>query len=189
MASINFPHGFLFGANYKFNEDILFYTVLKSRRQFIQAEYIQVPKFRKYLFRSHTLEAGMTIPLRDDDFFNHYVGGGILLGVMGAYTAFEAGGGYHGSRKMTNIDNSGIIGISLAYEAQLRLHRNIRLFIRPVAQFALGSPIRKLSNFFDPQVDANGEVVYGEGEAEKYDKANFNGIGIEGGLLVLLPEF
>lgn len=189
LASINFPLGFLFGANYEFNEDIILYTVLKSRKQFIQAEYIQIPKFRKYLFRSHTLEAGITVPLRDDDFFNHYVGGGVLLGVMEAYTSFETRPDYHGSRKMTNIDNSGIIGISLAYEAQFRLHRNVRIFIRPVAQFALGSPIRKLSNFFDPQISATGEVTYGEGEAEKYDKANFNGIGIEGGLLVLLPEF
>lgn len=189
LPSINWPTGFLFGANYKFREDMLFYTVLKSRRQFTEAAYLNFPKFRQYAFRAHSLEAGMTIPLRDDEFFNHYVSGGLLLGVMEAYTAFTEKSGYSGSRKMTSIDNSGIIGISLAYEAQFRLHRNVRLFVRPVAQFAFGSPIRKLSNFFDPNVDPNGVLTYGEGEPEKYDKANFNGVGIEGGLLVLLPEF
>lgn len=127
------------------------------------------------------------VPLRDDDFFSHYVGGGLLLGVMGAHTAW-AKPGYQGASKMVSIDNSSIIGLSLCYEAQLRLHRYLRIFVRPVAQFSLKSPVRKLSNFFDPQVDASGKVTYGEGEPEKYDKVSFNGIGIEGGLLFLLPE-
>lgn len=132
----------------------------------------------------------MVMPLRDDDFFSHYAGGGILLGVMGAHTAWTSEEGYKGSRKMFNIDNSGILGLSFCYEAQFRLHRNLRLFLRPVAQFVLNSPMRRLSEFFDPKIDADGALIsYGLGEGEKYNKASFNGLGIEGGLLFLLPEF
>ncbi len=190
LGSINWPMGFEFGANYLFREDMIFYTVFKTRRQFIEAPYADFPKFRQYLFRARTLEVGMVMPLREDDFFSHYAGGGILFGVMGAYTAWTTESGYNGARKMFNIDNSGIFGLSLCYEAQFRLHRNLRLFLRPVAQFSFNSPMRRLSEFFDPKIDANGDLEsYGVGEGEKYNKASFNGLGIEGGLLFLLPEF
>lgn len=188
MASVNWTTGVVFGGNYAFREDMIFYGIFKTRRQYLEAPYTYRPDYRKYLFRAYTLEAGLMVPLRDDDFFSHYVGGGLLLGVMQGYTAWERGSGYEGSRNMVNIDNSGIFGLSLAYEAQLRIVRNLRLFARPVAQFSLRTPMRKLTNFFDPQVDPAGNVTYGEGLEDKYDRASFNGIGIEGGLLILLPE-
>lgn len=190
LGSVNWPMGFEFGVNYAFREDMIFYTVLKNRRQFIEAPYSDFPMYRQYLFRSRTMEVGLVVPLRDDDFFSHYVGGGLLLGIMEAHTAWASESGYQGSRKMFNIDNSGIFGVSFCYEAQFRLHRNLRLFLRPVAQFAFNSPIRRLSEFFDPRIDPNGDLAnYGPGEGDKYDKASFNGLGIEGGLLFLLPEF
>ncbi len=188
LPSVNWPTGIVFGANYVFREDMIFYGVFKTRRQFLETPYTNRPESRKYLFRAHTVELGMMMPLRDDDWFSHYAGGGLLLGVMGAYTAWETEKGYRGSRNMIGIDNSSIVGLSLCYEAQFRLHRNLRLFVRPVAQFAMRSPIRKLTNFMDPLVDADGVVTYGEGEADKYDKAGMNGLGIEGGMLFLLPE-
>jgi hypothetical protein len=188
LPSLNWPTGIVVGGNYVFREDMVFYGVFKTRRQFMEAPYAGRTEYRKYLFRAYTTEFGLMMPLRDDDWFSHYAGGGVLLGVMGAYTKWEDGSGYRGSKNMVNIDNSGIFGLSLCYEAQFRLHRNLRIYVRPVAQFALKSPMRKLTNFFDPQFDANGAVIYGEGEASKYDKAGMNGIGIEGGLLFLLPE-
>jgi hypothetical protein len=197
LGSVHFPMGFTFGANYVFREDIIFYGVFKSRRQFIEAKYANFPSYRQYLFRARTLEAGVMFPLRDDDRFSHYVGGGILMGVMEAHTAWSGNSGYNGARKMVSIDNSGIFGLSLSYEAQFRLHRNLRIFVRPVLQYAFNSPLRRLTDFFDPQVMADadpsanpqGVVTYGKGEPDKYDKGNFNGIGIEAGLLFLLPEF
>jgi hypothetical protein len=189
LSSVKWPRGFLFGANYVFREDMIFYGTVKSRRQFISARYADSPYYRQYLFRAYTLEVGLVVPLRDDDFFNHYVGGGLMLGVMGAHTDWKLTGKYLGSREMISIDHSGIFGLSVSYEAQFRLHDNLRIFLRPVAQFAFGSHIRRLSDFFDPQVDTAGNVTYGAGEDEKYDKASFNGLGIEGGLLILLPEF
>lgn len=190
LGSVNFPMGFTFGANYAFREDMIFYGVFKTRRQFIEAPYADFPKYRQYLFRARTLEVGMVLPLQDEDFFSHYAGGGLLLGVMDARTAWTSESGFPGAGKMFSIDNSGIFGISFCYEAQFRLHRNLRVYLRPVAQFAFNSPIRRLSEFFDPVIDASGELdYYGVGEGEKYDKASFNGLGIEGGLLFLLPEF
>jgi hypothetical protein len=189
LPSINWPTGIVFGANYLFREDMIFYATFKNRRQFIEAPYVQHDSVRQYLFRTRTLELGMMVPLRDDDFFSHFVGGGLMFGVMGGHTAWTKNRGYHGARDMVSIDNTSLIGLSLCYEAQLRLHRNVRIFLRPVAQFATRSPMRRLTDFFDPQVQPNGSVTYGQGEPDKYDRAGFNGIGIEGGLLVLLPEF
>lgn len=189
LPSVNWPTGFLFGANYAFREDLIFYAILKNRRQFIEAPYLHFDSTRQYLFRARTLEVGMVVPLREDDLFSHYVGGGIMVGVMEAHTAWSAQEGYQGSRNMVSIDNSGSLGLSLVYEAQLRLHRNLRIFLRPALQFALNSHMRRLTDFFDPQVAQDGTVSYGQGEPDKYDKASFNGIGIEGGLLFLLPEF
>ncbi|MFN8396930.1 MAG: hypothetical protein U0176_20055 [Bacteroidia bacterium] len=189
LNSVNFPMGFLFGADYAFRDDMIFYATFKNRRQFLSASYTHFPKYRQYLFRARTLDVGMVLPLREDDFFSHYVGGGLLLGVMEAHTAWTTEEKYQGSRKMISIDNSGIFGLSFVYEAQFRLHRNLRLFLRPVAQFSTSSPMRRLCEFFDPQVDSDGKVTYGPGEGEKYNKANFSGVGIEGGLLFLLPEF
>jgi hypothetical protein len=188
MPSVTWPMGFLFGVDYAFREDMIFYGTIKNRRRFISVPYTDHPNHRQYFFRAHTLEAGMMIPLRDEDFFNHYIGGGLLLGVMGAYTAWVPTGDYGGARNMINIDNSGILGLSVAYEAQFRLHYNLRIYLKPVAQFALNTPIRRLSEFFDPRVTPTGDVYYGPGEGDKYDKASFNGLGIEGGLLFLLPE-
>lgn len=189
LPSINWATGFVFGANYAFREDMIFYGVFKSRRQFIESPSTNFDMYRQYMFRSQTLELGMVLPLREEGFFNHFAGGGIWVGVMEAHTKWSHQPGYHGSRTMFHIDNSGVWGMSFCYEAQFRLHPNLRLFIRPVAQFALPSPIRRLSEFMDPIVDNLGHVTYGPGAGEKYDKATFNGIGIEGGLLFLLPEF
>lgn len=189
LNSVNFPMGFFFGAEYVFRDDMIFYATFKNRRQFLSTGYTQVPNYRQYLFRARTLDAGMVLPLRQDKFFSHYVGGGLLLGVMEAHTAWATDDRYHGSRNMVGIDNSGIFGLSFVYEAQFQLHRNLRLFLRPVAQFSTSSPLRRLCEFFDPLLDSDGKVTYGPGEGEKYNKANFSGIGIEGGLLFLLPEF
>jgi hypothetical protein len=190
LGSVHWPRGLQFGANYAWKDGMVFHLVLKNRRQFIQAPYTSANMYRQYLFRASTVELGMMVPIQEERFFDHFVGAGLLLGVMGAYTAYTGREGYHGSGKMFSIDHTGILGLSLSYEAQLRLHEHFQLFLRPVAQFALNSPTRRLSEFMDPLVDPAGKVTgYGPGLGDKYSKASFNGLGFEGGLLFLLPEF
>lgn len=188
LQSVNFQHGLVVGAGYEFSEDIHFHAMFKSRRQYIEAAYANSDMYRGYLFRAHTLEAGVSIPIGREGRVRHMVGGGIVLGLMGVFTDWDAREGYHGSKDMLNVDHSEILGLSVHYEAQIVLHENVRVFIRPVAQYGLNSNVRNLNQFFNPIVTEDA-VLYPEGEGEKYDQGNLNGIGIEGGLLILLPEF
>lgn len=188
LRSVNFQRGIVAGADYAFSEDMTFHAIFKSRRQYIEAPYAGTGKYRGYLFRAHTLELGLSIPIADEGRIRHSAGGGIVLGIMGVFTDWDDRPGFHGSRDMLNVDHSEILGLSLHYEAQIVLTDHFRLFIRPVAQYGLNSNVRNLNRFFNPQVTENG-VLYPEGEGAKYDRGNLNGIGIEGGLLILLPQF
>ena len=188
LPSVNFQHGVVAGASYAFSEDLHFHAVFKSRRQYIETGYTNLDMYRGYLFRNHTLELGAAIPIGNEGRVRHFVGGGVLIGIMGVFTDWDSESGYEGSREMLNIDHTESIGLSIHYEAQIVLHDNFHIFIRPVAQYGINSNVRNLNQFFNPVVTENG-VLYPEGEGEKYDRGNLNGIGIEGGLLILLPEF
>jgi hypothetical protein len=188
LGNINWLTGTAFGVNYQLTDDFRLQAVLKTRRQFLEAQYADRPEYRQYFFRQHTVELGASMLLSEEDFFSHYAGAGLLLGVLSVYTDWTAQGGFNGTKGMIDIDHSGVVGLSLSYEAHLRLHDNFRLFVRPVAQFSLNSNVRKLTDFFAPVVDGTG-VRYGEGLAPKYDASNLNGLGIEGGILILLPKF
>lgn len=191
LHSLNWMHGFVFGGTYKLSDDLSVHAVFKGRRQLLEAAYhpaapSQAPMFRQYLFRQHTLEVGVTLPIREEKRFSHFYGFGLLLGNLGVYTDFTPESGYSGARNMVNIDQTGVVGLSLHYEAQLKLHDHFRIFLRPVLQYALQTRVRQLTDFFAPTVD-DGVVTYGPGEAEKYDKGSLNGLAIETGLLILLP--
>ena len=188
LGGLNWMFGMVGGADYVFSESIILHAVLKSRRQFIETPYANIAMFRSYLFRQHTLELSASMILLEEKWFNHSVGAGFTFGVLGVFTNWAEQNGYPGARNMVNIDHTASVGLSLNYEAQLKLHDNLRLFIRPVAQFALESHVRRLSDFFEPQI-IQGNVTYGEGLDEKYDNGTLNGLGIEGGLLILLPQF
>ena len=188
LGNVNWLHGLVLGANYGFREDMEVVAVLKSRRQYTQAKYAQSGMRRGYLFRQHTLEIGLNMVLKEEKWFSHRVGAGVMLGVLGAFTDWKVQAGYTGSKEMLNIDHTGVVGLSLSYEARLKLHDHFRIFLRPVAQYALNSNVRKLTDFMDPHVD-DGVVTYREGEDIKYENGSLSGLGIEGGLLILLPSF
>ncbi|MEM7036173.1 MAG: hypothetical protein AAF570_04265 [Bacteroidota bacterium] len=188
LGNVNWMHGFVGGVNYAFREDMELVAVLKSRRQYNEAPYADYDFIRSYLFRQHTLEVGVNMVLKDERMFSHHVGAGVMLGVLGVFTGWDESPGYEGSREMLNIDHTGVIGISLSYEARMKLHKHLRVFFRPVAQYALNSHVRKLTDFFDPQF-VDGELSYAPGLDPKYENGSLSGLGIEGGLLFLLPTF
>lgn len=188
LGNLHWLTGITAGANYHITEDIRLQGVFKTRRQFMETSYVGRAEYRQYMFRQHTLELGASMLLSDEEWFSHYAGAGVVFGVLGTFSDWTTEQGYRGSKKMIDIDHTAVVGLSLSYEAHLRLHKHLRLFLRPVAQFSLNSHSRKLTDFFDPIVTEDG-VYYGEGEADKYDSGNLNGIGIEGGILILLPEF
>jgi hypothetical protein len=187
LPNLNWMHGVVVGANYDWTDDFQLHAVLKSRRQFLETAYANSDMRRSYLFRMHSLEVGASMNLREEGRFSHFVGAGVVLGVMGVFTNWTDVEGYEGSKNMINIDHTASVGLSLHYEARFRLHDNIQIFIRPVAQYALDSHVRRLTDFFDPKVD-EGKVTYGTGAAVKYDSGTLNGLGVEGGLIFVLPE-
>lgn len=188
LGSVNFLHGMLLGGSYAFSEDLSLYAQLKSDRQYLETRYVDEGMYRSFLFRQHSLEIGLSMPLSEEGRFQHRAGGGIVLGVLAAYTDWSAEEGYQGARKMLNIDRSELLGLNVNYEARFVLHDNIHIFLRPNLQLSLNSQLRKLSNFFNPVVQEDG-ILYLDGEGEKYNKGNLNGVGIEGGLIILLPQF
>jgi hypothetical protein len=188
LGNLNWLRGTAFGVNYRITDDFRLQGVLKTRRQFMEAQYTGRPEYRQYFFRQHTVELGASMLLSEEKLFSHYAGAGLMFGVLSAYTAWTPEEGFNGTKGMIDIDHSGVVGLSLSYEAHLRLHDNIRLFVRPVAQFSLNSNVRKLIDFFAPVVDGN-TVSYAEGLAPKNDASNLNGLGVEGGILILLPKF
>lgn len=188
LPNLNWMQGVVVGANYDWTDDFQFHAVLKSRRQFLEAPYANSEMWRSYLFRMHSLEVGASMKLREEGRFSHSIGGGLVLGVMGVFTNWTEEEGYRGSKEMINIDHTASVGLSLHYEARFRLHDNFHIFLRPVAQYALDSHVRRLTDFFDPQVDED-KVTYGTGAAVKYDSGTLNGLGLEGGVIVVLPTF
>ena len=188
MNNINWMHGMEGAVHYRFTDDIRFHGILKSRRQFLEAPYSQRPEFRQFLFRVHTVALGADMRLSEEGRFSHWVGGDLLVGVMGVFTNWTSKQGYHGSREMVNIDHTAVLGLGVAYEAQFKLHDLVSLYIRPVVQFALNSQVRKLTDFFAPAFDSEGLPYFEEGLDAKYDSGNLNGIGISGGVVVSLPE-
>jgi hypothetical protein len=187
LSNLNWMHGIMAGADFAWREDIHFHAVFKSRRQFMQSPYTNSTLYRSYLFRQHSLELGASVVLKEEGRFSHRVGGGLILGVLGAFTSWNEQEGYGGSRDMVSIDHAATIGLSVSYEARFHLHDNLQLFLRPVAQYNLNSQVQRITDFFDPQVD-EGEVTYGSGAAVKYDIGSLSGLGIEGGLIFVLPK-
>lgn len=187
LGNVNWQHGTVFGVNYHVSEDFRLQGSLKTQREFMQAQYTGREEYRQFFFRQNTLNIGVSMLLSEEKFFSHYAGTGLMLGVLSVYTDWTPASGFQGTKNMIDIDHSGVIGLNLNYEAHLRLHDNFRLFVRPVVQLALNSNVRKLSDFFAPIVDGS-SVSYGEGLAPKYDASNLNGLGIEGGILILLPK-
>jgi|GEM_PF-2346220 hypothetical protein len=188
LNNINWLTGFEGGGHYLFTEDIRFHAQFGSRRQFLQSLYADSLMYRQYLFRIHTVDLGADYKIGQEGPFTHWVGGGLVVGVMGVFTNFTSQEGYAGSRTMIDIDHTAVIGLSVSYEAQLKLHQYVHLYVRPTAQYAIPGNVRKLTDFFDPQVSQQG-VSYGEGEPEKYDTGSLNGIGVSGGIILQLPEF
>lgn len=187
LGNLNWLRGTVFGVNYRITDDFVLHGGLKTQRQFMEAQYAGRTDIRQYFFRQHNVELGASMLLSEEKFFSHYAGAGLVLGVLSAYTDWTTEAGFNGTKNMIDIDHSGVVGLSLSYEAHLRLHDNFRLFVRPVAQLALNSNVRKLTDFFAPVVDGS-SVSYGEGLAPKYDASNLNGLGIEAGILILLPK-
>ncbi len=187
LPSLNFLHGLVVGVTYALNENLHVYAQVKNQRDFLDAQYVDSDFYRSYLFRSTTLEAGAVIPIGNEGRIRHFAGGGLSLGILGVYTDWDSIQGYPGGRNMLNIDRSEILGVHGFYEAQIVLLPKVRIYIRPTIQFALNSQVRKLNQFFNPQVEDT-EITFPVGEGERYDKGNLNGMGIEGGLIILLPE-
>ncbi|MEM0998036.1 MAG: hypothetical protein AAGN35_13185 [Bacteroidota bacterium] len=187
LPNLNWMHGLALGVEYAWRDDLQFHAVLKSRRQYIEAPYVDPAWYRSYLFRQHTLELGGSWVMKEEGRFSHRIGGGLLLGVLGVFTDWSENSGYEGSRDMATIDHNLTLGLSLHYEARYHLHENVHFFLRPVAQYSLNSQVRRLTDFFAPQV-VEGEIVYGTGAAVKYDIGSLSGLGLEGGIVFVLPE-
>ena len=187
LPSLNFLYGMVVGLEYALNENLHIYAQVKNQRDFLEARYTDSDFYRSYLFRATTFEAGAKIPLGNEGRIRHFAGGGFNLGVMGVYTDRDTTQGYDGGKNMLNIDRSEIIGVHGFYEAQFVIIPNIRLYLRPTMSFALNTNVSRLNQFFNPQVGEN-EITFPVGEGEEYDRGNLNGIGIEGGLIILLPE-
>lgn len=187
LPSVNFLHGLVIGATYALNENLHLYAQVKNQRDFLETNYLDSDFYRSYLFRTTTLEAGAIVPIADEGRIRHFAGGGLSLGILGVYTDWDTLQGYSGGRNMLSIDKSEILGVHGFYEAQIVLLPHVRLYVRPTIQFALNTQVRKLNQFFNPQVEDT-QITFPVGEGETYDKGNLNGMGIEGGLIILLPE-
>ena len=187
LPNVNFLYGFVAGVEYELNENVHLYAQVKNQRDFLEAQYTDSDFYRSYLFRSTALEAGAKVPLGKEGRIRHFAGGGLSLGVMSVYTHWDTTQGYDGSKEMLNIDRSEILGVHGFYEAQIVLLPSVRLFVRPSMQYALNTNISRLNQFLNPQVGED-EITFPVGEGSEYDRGNLNGLGIEGGLIILLPE-
>jgi len=187
LPSVNFQHGWTFGGVYTFSDDLYLFGQLRNHKEFIETQYVDSDYYRSYLFRATTLDAGLMVPLSNEGRIRHLVGGGFSLGVMGIFTDWDTIAGNQGSKEMLTINRSEILGINGFYEAQFILTDHIRLYVKPQMRFALSTRIPKLNQFFNPQIDDE-VVTYPVGEGSSFDKGNLNGMGIEGGLIILLPE-
>lgn len=187
LPSVNFQHGWTVGGVYTFSEDLFLYGQLRNHKEFLETQYVDSEFFRSYLFRTTTLDAGLMVPIGNEGRIRHLVGGGLSLGVMGIFTDWDTLAGNQGSKDMLAINRSEIIGLNGFYEAQIVLTDHIRFYIKPQIRFALSTRIPKLNQFFNPLVDGE-NVTFPEGEGASFDKGNLNGMGIEGGLIILLPE-
>lgn len=188
LPNLNFLRGFMFGADYQFREDMSFQAVFKTRRQFISAQYLDRPEYRQYLFRQSTLELGVTLPISEEKALSHHMAFGLIAGTMGVFTDWSSEKGYQGAKDMFNIDSNAIIGLSAAYEARFHLSDHLKLILRPNAQYALPVTVRKLNAFFNPIIEEN-QTTFAAVEEDKFNKGSLNGVGIEAGLLILLPQF
>ena len=188
ISPINFLHGISFGGRYEITDGIFVEGVFKNRHQFLQAQYVDPAMYRKFLFRSNTLELGIGYEITHENWFRDYAGAGILIGGLSVFTDWDAKEGNPGSGNMFNIDQSAAIGISFNYEAQFTLTNFLKIYIRPVLQFSLKSHIRNLNDFMNPVIDESGKVSYVAKESDKYNSGTLNGVGIESGLILSLPK-
>ena len=187
MGEINFLHGYLFGLNYQLTDKARINLVFKNRHQNLKALYSEEEYYRKYLFRSLTLEVGASYQIHGENWFRHFAGGGVVIGSLSAFTNWTKDKKSTSGAKMLNIDHSFVLGISVHYEAQFRIFKYMHLFLRPVIQYAIPSHLDKLNAFLNPTFEDDAIKYYAK-EDDKYNKGTFNGFGLEGGLLILLPE-
>ena len=61
------------------------------------------------------------------------------------------------------------------------------IYVRPVAQYALGTHVRNLNDFFNPVVTES-EIKYEAVADDKFNTGNLNGFGVEAGVILRLPE-
>ncbi|MCB9233012.1 MAG: hypothetical protein H6581_15250 [Bacteroidia bacterium] len=188
LAPINFLHGISFGGRYEIADGIFLEGIFKNKHQFLQSQYVDPARYRKFLFRSNTVEFGVSYEIMEEKWFTHAAGAGILIGDLAVYTAWDANPGNQGTGKMLNIDQSAAIGISFSYEAQFKLAEFVQLYIRPVMQFSLNSHVRNLNDFMNPIIGGDGKITYQAIEDDKYNSGTLNGVGMEGGLIVRLPQ-
>lgn len=191
LNSVNFLRGFNFGVNYKFRDDMSLHAVFKNQHQFLNTAYVGYNNLQlQYLFRQNTMELGITFSVGDMEhkFIRQNVSGGLVLGYMSVYSDWSQESKYKGTGEMQNISHSAVLGLAGSYEVQFSLSKEIKLYLRPVAMFNLPSFIRNLNAFMNPQV-VDGNVSYTATEPEKYNSGSLSGLGIEGGLLISLPDF
>lgn len=189
LPSINFLHGFNFGAAYELNEDFLPYIVLKNKHQLLETYHNSTESYRYYQFQEYTAELGLNVVLTHpvDKKFRQYIGGGLLMGVLGVKTGTKSEPGKRAVKKGTRIDNTAVIGLTANYEAQYLLTDWLALYIRPVLQLTIPSEVRDLNAFMNPVVEDD-VVIYRAVEDEKYNSGTLSGLGLEGGLILLVPE-
>ena len=189
LPSLNFLHGFAFGAAYELNDDLLPYIVLKNKHQLLESYSLETASYRYYRFREHTAELGlnMNLPGAVDKKFRQSAGGGVLFGVLSVHTGTKAETGAGAIQDPVRIDQAGLMGLTLNYRAEYHLTNFLALYARPVLQVSLPTEVRNLNAFLNPVVEDQ-VVKYRAAEDPKYNRGSLNGVGIEGGLILLVPE-
>lgn len=187
MGSLNFMHGMVLGADYQFTDELFIHAIFKHKGQAIKAQYIDPAWYRHFLFRSNTLELGATYVFHQKGRFSQAAGGGVLLGGLGVKTAWTDAENQPKSKNMLGVSSGFVLGLSVNYEARYKLWDYVSLFVRPVLQYSLNSHISHLNDFFNPTVTESG-IEYESDLPDKLNNGALNGLGIEGGLLISLPE-
>lgn len=187
LRNVNFMQGFTFGIDYGWNESLSAQIVLKNKHQMMSTRHIESGDDIYFKFRQNTAELGVSALLGDYGWFRQYAGGGLLLGYTSVFTEQNVFKETPRNRHLTNIDHTGVFGISLSYETRFVPHELVQIYLRPVIQFALNAKVRRLDDFFNPEYDASdGSWSYGSGLGDKYNQGNLNGIGVEAGLVFVL---
>ena len=189
LPSLNFLHGFSLGGGYELNDRFLPFIVLKNKHQTRETYELEAEGYRFYTFREHTMELGLhgVLSGQKNQRFRQYAGAALLLGALTVHTGNKDTPGQRDAPKGTRVDQAAVVGLTLDYEAQLILTDFLALYLRPVLQVSIPTEVRNLNAFMNP-VYENEQIVYRPVEPEKYNRGTLNGVGLEGGLILLVPE-